>query len=173
MFPILVALFFHNGFYQMGRKKVRKFSSVEKTKIVLDLLKEELTLIELSSKYGVTTKTLQNWKHQFSDQRSQYTIHNHIQLLKNYGVKISMNGKGRSIDNVLIERFFRTIKYNCLFINDFKNIKEIKQGIKDYMHKYNYNRFHSSIKYQKPMNVYPTDLKNQYPKGGIIRKQSL
>ncbi|MGI2298246.1 hypothetical protein ACRRVB_00190 [Candidatus Cardinium hertigii] len=42
----------------MGRKKVRKFSSLEKTKIVLDLLKEALTLVELSSKYGVTTKTL-------------------------------------------------------------------------------------------------------------------
>ncbi|CCM10586.1 Putative transposase [Cardinium endosymbiont cEper1 of Encarsia pergandiella] len=51
----------------MGRKKVRKFSSVEKTKIVLDLLKEELTLVELSSKYGVTSKTLQNWKHQFME----------------------------------------------------------------------------------------------------------
>ncbi|MGI2299192.1 IS3 family transposase [Candidatus Cardinium hertigii] len=108
-----------------------------------------------------------------SDHGSQYTSHNHIELLKKYGIKISMNGKGRSIDNVVIERFFRTIKYNCLFINDFKNIKEIKQGIKDYMHKYNYNRFHSSIKYQKPMNVYLTDLKKQYHKHGITRKQSL
>jgi len=65
MFRIVLVLLFHNRAYQMGRKKVRKFSSVEKTKIVLDLLKEELTLVELSSKYGLTIKTLQNWKHQF------------------------------------------------------------------------------------------------------------
>ncbi|MGI2299437.1 transposase [Candidatus Cardinium hertigii] len=70
MFPILVVLLFQDGFYQMGRKKVRKFSSVEKTKIVLDFLKEELTLVELSSKYGVTTKALQNWKHQFMENAS-------------------------------------------------------------------------------------------------------
>ncbi|MGI2257373.1 IS3 family transposase [Candidatus Cardinium hertigii] len=60
-----------------------------------------------------------------------------------------------------------------MFINDFKNIKEIKQGINDYMHKYNYNRFHSSIKYQKPMNLYLKHVKNQYAKSGTTRKQNL
>ena len=71
-----------------------------------------------------------------------------------------MNGKGRSIDNIVIERFFRTLKYNCIFINDFKNIKEFKEGINNYMNKYNYQRFHSSINYQKPMNVYLDYLQN-------------
>ncbi|WP_250238087.1 transposase [Cardinium endosymbiont of Oedothorax gibbosus] len=49
----------------MSRNKIRHFSSEEKTKIILALLKEDLTLVELSSKYGVTSKTLQNWKRQF------------------------------------------------------------------------------------------------------------
>ena len=89
-----------------------------------------------------------------SDQGSQYTGHDHVEILQNNNIQISMNGKGRSIDNIVIERFFRTLKYNCIFINDFKNIKELKGGIKSYMHKYNYKRFHSSIGYQKPMNVY-------------------
>lgn len=71
-----------------------------------------------------------------------------------------MNGKGRSIDNIAIERFFRTLKYNYIFINDFKNIKELKEGISDYMNKYNYKRFHSSISYQKPMNVYLNYIQN-------------
>ncbi|TSJ81473.1 MAG: transposase [Candidatus Cardinium sp.] len=54
----------------MGRKKIRHFSLEEKTKIVLALLQEDLTLVELSSKYGVTSKTLQNWKRQFLENAS-------------------------------------------------------------------------------------------------------
>ena len=95
-----------------------------------------------------------------SDQGSQYTSHKHTELLKNHHIKISMNGKGRSIDNIVMERFFRTLKYNCIFINDFKTIKELKEGINSYIIKYNYQRFHSSINYQKPMQVYLNCLKN-------------
>lgn len=89
-----------------------------------------------------------------SDQGSQYTGDGHIKILKDHNIQISMNGKGRSIDNIVIERFFRTLKYNCIFINDFQTIKELTVGISSYMNKYNNLRFHSSIAYQKPMNVY-------------------
>ncbi len=65
-----------------------------------------------------------------------------------------MNGKGRSIDNIAIERFFRTLKHSNIYINDYRTIKELKEGIKNYIHKYNFKRFHSSIEYRKPMNVY-------------------
>jgi len=95
-----------------------------------------------------------------SDQGCQYTGYEHTEMLKNNNIKISMNGKGRSIDNIVIERFFRTLKYNCIFINDFKNIQELKEGINGYMNKYNNLRFHSSIGYKKPMNVYLDYLKN-------------
>lgn len=95
-----------------------------------------------------------------SDQGSQYTSYDHTNILKEYNIQISMNGKGRSIDNIVIERFFRTLKYNCIFINDFKNIKELKEGIDIYLQKYNYQRFHSSIGYQKPMNVYLNYMQN-------------
>lgn len=89
-----------------------------------------------------------------SDQGSQYTSCEHTQILKEHGIAISMNGKGRSIDNIAIERFFRTLKYSCIYISNFTTIEELKNGIKDYMYKYNFKRFHSSIGYQKPMNVY-------------------
>ncbi|WP_236869765.1 integrase core domain-containing protein, partial [Candidatus Bandiella numerosa] len=95
-----------------------------------------------------------------SDQGSQYTGSEHINILKTHGVKISMNGKGRSIDNIAIERFFRTLKYNCIFINEFNNILELKEVISEYVSKYNNKRFHSSIGYKKPMNVYLEALKN-------------
>jgi putative transposase len=95
-----------------------------------------------------------------SDQGSQYTGHEHTAILKENNIQISMNGKGRSIDNIAIERFFRTLKYNCIFINDFKDITELKDGINKYMDKYNNQRFHSSIGYKKPMNVYSDYLQN-------------
>lgn len=95
-----------------------------------------------------------------SDQGSQYTGHEHTEILQDHRIQISMNGKGRSIDNIVIERFFRTLKYNSIFINEFKNIKELKLGIDNYINKYNNQRFHSAIGYNKPMNVYLDYLQN-------------
>lgn len=94
-----------------------------------------------------------------SDQGSQYTSHEHTQLLKKHDIQISMNGKGRSIDNIVIERFFRTLKHSNIYISDYQSIKELKEGIKAYMYKYNFKRFHSSLNYKKPMNVYLEYLK--------------
>ena len=95
-----------------------------------------------------------------SDQGSQYTSHEHTKLLKDHEIQISMNGRGRSIDNIVIERFFRTLKHSNIYINDYATIKDLKEGVKAYIHKYNFKRFHSSINYQKPMNVYLEYLKN-------------
>ena len=101
-----------------------------------------------------------------SDQGSQYTSLGHTKLLKDNGIEISMmkrseipqqsedTGKGRSIDNIAIERFFRTLKYSNIYISDYKSIFELKEGVKSYIHKYNFKRFHSALNYQKPMNVY-------------------
>ena len=95
-----------------------------------------------------------------SDQGSQYTSHEHTQVLKQHDIQISMNGKGRSIDNIVIERFFRTLKHGNIYISDYQSIKELKEGVKAYMYKYNFKRFHSAIGYQKPMNMYLEFIKN-------------
>jgi len=95
-----------------------------------------------------------------SDQGSQYTSHEHTELLKKHDIQISMNGKGRSIDNIVIERFFRTLKHGNIYINDYSTIRDLKEGVKAYIYKYNFKRFHSSLNYQKPMNVYLEYLKN-------------
>ena len=89
-----------------------------------------------------------------TDQGSQYTSYEHTKILKDHDIQISMNGRGRSIDNIMIERFFRTLKHSNIYISDYQNIKELKEGIKHFMHKYNFKRYHSSIGYQKPMNLY-------------------
>ena len=94
-----------------------------------------------------------------SDQGSQYTSYEHTNLLKQHNIQISMNGKGRSIDNIIIERFFRTLKHSNIYISDYKSINELKQGISNYIYKYNHKRFHSSLNYKKPMEVYYESMK--------------
>ena len=95
-----------------------------------------------------------------SDQGSQYTSYEHTQVLKQNDIQISMNGRGRSIDNIVIERFFRTLKHGNIYISDYQSIKELKEGVKNYIYKYNFKRFHSAIGYQKPMNLYLEFIKN-------------
>ena len=89
-----------------------------------------------------------------SDQGSQYTGKEHTDLLKKHKIVISMNGKGRSIDNIAIERFFRTLKYEEVYVKEYENVKELRKGIETFIDFYNYNRLHSALKYDRPMNVY-------------------
>ncbi len=93
-----------------------------------------------------------------SDQGSQYTSKKHTDFLKNNGIKISMNSKGRAIDNIVIEIFFKTLKYEEIYIKEYENVKELKKGIKNFIDFYNNKRFHSSLGYDKPMNVYKKKL---------------
>ena len=94
-----------------------------------------------------------------TDQGSQYTSKEHTGILKSHKITVSMNGKGRSIDNIAIERFFRTLKYDEIYITDYRSIRDLKKGVERYMNFYNFNRFHSALDYQKPMNVYRKELK--------------
>ena len=71
-----------------------------------------------------------------------------------------MNGRGRSIDNIFIERFFRTLKYSDIYISDYQSIKELKVGVKAYINKYNFKRFYSSINNQQPMHYYLETIKS-------------
>jgi len=95
-----------------------------------------------------------------SDQGSQYTAKKHIEILKQHGISISMDAKGRSIDNIVIERFFRTIKYEDIYPSSYKDIKEANRGIKEYIQIYNKERLHSSIGYLTPDEVYYKGVNN-------------
>ena len=89
-----------------------------------------------------------------TDQGSQYTAKVHVDILKKHNIQISMDGKGRSIDNICIERFWRSIKYEEIYLNDYKSIYELRNSIDNYMKKYNSKRLHSSIGYKTPNEVY-------------------
>ena len=77
-----------------------------------------------------------------TDQGSQHTSHVFTDILKGYDIRISMNSKGRALDNVYIERFWRSLKYENIFINDYESIRELNHGIEKYIKFYNTNRFH-------------------------------
>ncbi len=89
-----------------------------------------------------------------TDQGSQYTSYIHTQRLKDNGITISMDGKGRATDNIAIERFWRSAKVERIYLNEYNTIKELKEDVADYMEFYNYRRFHETLGYKKPMNVY-------------------
>jgi len=89
-----------------------------------------------------------------TDQGSQYTAKAHINILKDHDINISMDGVNRAIDNICIERFWRTIKYEEIYLNEYKSIKQLRTAIEIFMKKYNQRRLHSTLDYQTPDEVY-------------------
>lgn len=95
-----------------------------------------------------------------SDQGSQFTSEEYISLfLKPDGtadndMKISMDGKGRGIDNIFIERLWKTLKYECVYLHAFEDGVQLYEGIKNYFDFYNNERMHQSLNYKTPASLY-------------------
>jgi putative transposase len=95
-----------------------------------------------------------------TDQGSQYTAKAHVDILKKHNIQISMDGKGRSIDNICIERFWRSIKYEEIYLNHYKSMNELRYSIDTYMQKYNSRRLHSALGNKTPNEVYFKSMNN-------------
>lgn len=89
-----------------------------------------------------------------TDQGSHFTSEKWISSLRQAGIKISMDGKGRWIDNVIVERFWRTIKYEDIYLKSYENPLELEKGIKDYVRHYNTIRPHQSLSGATPEEIY-------------------
>lgn len=89
-----------------------------------------------------------------TDQGSQFTGREFTGRLKDHGVAISMDGKGRAIDNVMIERLWRTVKYEDIYLKDYASGADLHRGLKTYFHYYSSVRKHSSLDRQTPAEVY-------------------
>ena len=89
-----------------------------------------------------------------TDQGSQYTSYIHTQTLKKLGIQISMDSIGRATDNIAIERLWRSVKYERIYLQEYLSMQELKEDLQNYFHFYNYHRFHQTLEYQKPMEVY-------------------
>lgn len=94
-----------------------------------------------------------------SDQGCQFTSSEYKTFLKENNIRQSMDGKSRWADNIMIERWFRSFKYEEVYLTEWKNIKEARAAIKKYIHNYNFERCHSAIGNVPPAMVYyPTML---------------
>ena len=89
-----------------------------------------------------------------TDQGCQFTSDAWINTLKNANVTISMDGKGRWIDNVMIERFWRSIKYEDIYLKSYETPRDLGKGIRSYIFRYNTQRPHSSLSGATPEEMY-------------------
>jgi len=124
-----------------------KLSNTMDIKLTTDVLNEALSLYPKPEIFN-------------TDQGSQYTAQAHVNILKEHKIRISMDGKGRSIDNICIERFWRTIKYEEIYLNDYKSMSELRYSIDNYIVKYNSRRLHSAIGNKTPNEVYDKAIKS-------------
>jgi len=89
-----------------------------------------------------------------SDQGSQFTSDVYVNCLEKHGIAISMDGKGRAIDNVFIERLWRSVKYEHVYLNVHEDGNQLWKGLNDYFRFYNQQRLHQSLNYRTPQEVY-------------------
>ena len=104
-------------------------------------------LMEAIIKYGVPA--IFN-----TDAGSQYTCKEFTSFLESYGILISMDGIGRCLDNVRVERTWRTLKYEWVFLRDYHEFNQLQQSLNEFVYYFNHERIHQSLDYQTPDEVY-------------------
>lgn len=89
-----------------------------------------------------------------TDQGTQFTAEAFTGKLKERDINISMDGRGRALDNIFVERLWRSLKYEEVYLHDYQTIQEARQAIARYFQKYNYQRIHQSLDYRTPAEIY-------------------
>lgn len=89
-----------------------------------------------------------------TDQGAQFTTPHFTGILLAQTIQVSMDGKGRSIDNIFVERLWRSLKYELIYLHEYKTVPEVERAIDDYFQFYNNERPHQSLKYQTPSTIY-------------------
>jgi len=89
-----------------------------------------------------------------TDQGSQYTGAAFTGVLKDHEVRISMDGKGRAMDNIMVERLWRSLKYEDIYLKDYETVQELVEGLRTYFDFYNHERPHQSFEGQTPAEAY-------------------
>ena len=94
-----------------------------------------------------------------TDQGCQYTSQDWTTTLREAGVRISMDGRGRWIDNVMVERLWRSLKYEDVYLRDYRDLHELEQGLTRWLDHYNHERPHQALAWQTPMEAWSQNLK--------------
>lgn len=114
-----------------------------------DTLDTRMVLNALKKAFMIAKPVILN-----SDQGCQFTSNEYKDYLKENRVRQSMDGKSRWADNIMIERWFRSFKYEEAYLTQYSNIREARKAIEKYVHTYNFERCHSAIKNQTPASCY-------------------
>ena len=89
-----------------------------------------------------------------TDQGSQFTSQVFTQTLLSHDIRISMDGKGRALDNVFVERLWRSVKYECTYLRQWDTVDELRLALKEYFVFFNTERYHQALNYKTPKEVY-------------------
>ena len=89
-----------------------------------------------------------------SDQGSQFTSEAFTSVLKVHGIKISMDGVKRALDNIYVERLWRSLKYEEIYLNDYASMLDLRQAVDRYFRFFNQRRYHQSLEYKTPDEIY-------------------
>ena len=89
-----------------------------------------------------------------TDQGSQFTSHSFTDVLTNNGIQISMDGKGRALDNIVVERLWRSVKYEDIYIKQYETVDHLYSGLSTYFNFYNRERPHQSLGYKTPFEIH-------------------
>jgi putative transposase len=89
-----------------------------------------------------------------TDQGSQFTAQEYTGRLEEAGIAVSQDGRGRALDNVFVERLWRSVKYEDIYIKDYERVVELESGLAAYFRFYDEERPHQSLGYRTPAEVY-------------------
>ena len=89
-----------------------------------------------------------------TDQGSQFTAHDFTELLIENEIRVSMDGRGRALDNIFVERLWRTVKYEDIYLKQYDSVPTLQKGLHEYFHFYNHERPHQSLAYRVPAEVH-------------------
>jgi putative transposase len=100
-----------------------------------------------------------------SDQGSQFTAIEWLRVLQENKIQISMDGRGRCFDNIFVERLWRSVKQEEVYLKEYADVWETEESLRQYFEFYNYHRPHQSLKYQTPFEAYQKGRKTEQNKG--------
>lgn len=112
-------------------------------------LEKEFCIKALRKALQVATPEIFN-----TDQGVQFTSDDFIKILEDKKIKISMDGAGRAFDNIFVERLWRTVKYEEVYLHSYQTVKEARLNLESYFHFYNSERFHQALNYETPEQKY-------------------
>lgn len=154
----------YSDFPSYGYRRIYKQLQRDGYNVGKKFVKKAMKYMGIEALYPKPNTTIPNKEH--------YKYEYLLKEFRNYAGQIVidsinkvMDDKGRATDNIYNERFWRTIKYEEIYLNEYKNIKKLKKVIERYMESYNSKRLHSAIGYQTPNEVYHQAVNNLVSKG--------